>query len=54
MRVHTAEQRAFWLSNPANHAAFLTELGLATLHIASRLPTAVVTYAESDEPDDGD
>jgi len=42
------------LTHPASHPAVLTGFGIATLQFVSLLPTAIVAWAERDEPGEMD
>jgi hypothetical protein len=39
-----------WLSHPAAHPAVISGFGVATLQLASLLPTALLAWNEGDEP----
>jgi cytochrome bd-type quinol oxidase subunit 2 len=43
-----------WVSHPASHPAVLSGIGVATLQLASLLPTAIIAWTERDEPGDFD
>jgi hypothetical protein len=45
-----SEVASAWVSHPVRHPAVLSGFTLATLQLASLLPTAIVAWIEPDEP----